>query len=96
METEEEKKEKKRKWTGRIIFFSILVALVTTAEIIDKVRLIKKSQEIKGENEKLQRENSELRGENRALERENRRVGRENLNLTYQLGKKEAEKHNAH
>lgn len=95
METEEEKKEKKRKWTGRIIFFSIL-ALVTTAEIIDKVRLIKKSREIEGENEKLQRENSELRGENKALERENRRVGRENLNLTYQLGKKEAEKHNAH
>ena len=95
MATEEEKKEKKRKWTGRIIIISI-IALVTEAEIIDKVRLIKKSQKIEGENEKLRRENSELHGENRALERENRRVGRENLNLTYQLGKKEAEKHNAH
>lgn len=94
METEEEKKEKKRKWTG-IIFISIIV-LATAAEIIDKVRLIKKSQKIEGENEELRRENSELHGENRALERENRRVGRENLNLTYQLGKKEAEKHNAH
>lgn len=95
METEKEKKEKKRKWTGRIIIIGFLT-LVTTAEIIDKFRLIKKSQKIEGENEELRRENSELRGENRALERENRRVGRENLNLTYQLGKKEAEKHNAH
>ena len=95
MATEEEKKEKKRKWTGRIIFISI-ITLVTAAEIIDKVRLIKKSREIEGENEKLRRENSELHGENKALERENRRIGRENLNLTYQLGKKEAEKHNAH
>ena len=95
MTTEEEKKEKKRKWTGRIIFISI-ITLVTAAEIIDKVRLIKKSREIEGENEKLRRENSELHGENKALERENRRIGRENLNLTYQLGKKEAEKHNAH
>ena len=87
--------EKKRKWTGRIIIIGIILA-AATVEIIDKVRLIKKSREIEGENEKLRRENSELHGENKALERENRRIGRENLNLTYQLGKKEAEKHNAH
>lgn len=65
----------------------------------DNIRLYRENEDLKGENEKtrgenetLKKENSELRGENKTLERENRRLGKENGNLTYQIGKKEAER----